>query len=162
MSMLKYLNPLYPFFRVKSDVTASFRGVKETLSETKRQLKEEQEKATEKDNLAGDPKARFERAVVDGGWSESDLKDQIAGAKRARRIFLIFSYVAVPLSVGMTVFMPWWLAMFLLPGTLVFFILMTTVSAKHAWWEWQIGQRSFESFKSFASTPDFIKRVMMP
>jgi hypothetical protein len=162
VAFYKYFNPLYPFLRVKKDVSQSFRGVRETLAETKRRLREEQEKAIEMANLSGTPKERFERAVKEGGWSESDLKDQMQGARRARRIFLVFSYVTVPLSVGLTLFMPWWLALFLLPATLVFFILMTTVSAKHAWWEWQISQRSFESFKSFASAPDFIKRVLIP
>ena len=161
MSVFKYLNPLYPFFRAKQDVTKSFHGVSDALRDAKQRLKDEREAAAKAGEL-GDPKERFEAAVIEGNWSKADLERQISGARRARRYFSIFSYISVPCSVAATLFMPGWIALFLLPGTLVFFILMMSLSAKHAWWEWQISERSFESFKKFASMPDFIKRVIIP
>lgn len=164
MSIWKYFNPLYSFKRTYEDVSRSTKGITDSFKET-RDILEKRSAAAEKAGraaTAAPPQERFKLAVEAGNWTEQELETQAHGARRARLIFIGSAYVFAPFTLACTLYAPWWLALMMVPSATFFFILMSILAAKHAWWEWQIEERSFESFKTFASRKDFFKRVLLP
>jgi hypothetical protein len=162
MSFWKYLNPLYPVVRLKNDLVSSFRGVSTTLAASKERFEAKRRADEALEGTNEDPSLRFEKSFVQGGFTEETLANQLKAVRRARRWFIVSAYIGTPCFVSMGMFSPWWISMFVLPCAIFFCVLLFILAAKHAWFEWQITERSFKSFQQFMSLRDFFARVMIP
>lgn len=168
MGFLGYFNPLRPVFRTISSVKGSSQRVGKAFSAAREALELAAERRKKLDAISGrvTPAELFAQRIEEVGedgamvWTPEALVQQRRALRRARRIFVGSAYSLTPLIAGISLFMPWWVALLLLPCALIFFVALVTKAAKHAWWEWQIEIEALESFTIFGGRKDFFKRVL--
>lgn len=153
LKVVSYATPYPLIARVFQSVSKSGKAIAEAIPARKQAGSAEAE-ADVCAWSALSPQEKFQKAFVDGQWTEEALVRQYAAFRAAKFVQLVVGFSVLPLVVLIAMYAPWWVVMFGAPAIASFGVVLLAQSLRHAWWQCQIEQRSMMTFKEFVGRDD--------
>lgn len=105
-------------------------------------------------HASGNPSERFEALYARNGWDEESLVIHLGRVRVAKFVLLALAAAMIPAMGYTLVYVPWWIGTLLLPSFLFAMVFFSAQALRHAWWCWQISNRSLSSPRAFIDSKD--------